>query len=228
MSSPEPEMFSESLSSLEETVRARYPELSEYAPLILMFTLSAPSQDDDTESSEIRRMIVINDPASESMIVIEGSGHLESFFRRLSNKDGPLPASKASIEAMPAVNITEGEGGSQCAICLAEYEVGGEAKEMPCKHRYHSGCIEKWLGIHGSCPVCRYKMPVEEEEDDSGKGGDGDDEGRRRRRGVDGEIRIGLFVGGGDGRTSGTGPANGSDNGDDGSSTQDLDIDNHC
>jgi hypothetical protein len=24
--------------------------------------------------------------------------------------------------------------------------------------------FEKWLGIHGSCPVCRYKMPVEEEE----------------------------------------------------------------
>ncbi|XP_059670617.1 E3 ubiquitin-protein ligase MPSR1-like [Cornus florida] len=143
-------MSSESSPSLEETIRARYPDPSR--SLIVRLNYDNPSR---------QRIIMIRDPIVQSMFV-------ESLLPQRSNKDGP-----ASIEAMPAVKITE--GGSECPICFAEYEVGGEAKEMPCKHRYHSGCIEKWLRTHRSCPLCRFKMPVEEEEDESGKGGDGDD-----------------------------------------------------
>lgn len=62
---------------------------------------------------------------------------------------------------------------------------------MPCKHRYHSGCVEEWLGIHGSCPVCRFKMPVEEEGQGNRKGGD-----RSEEEGED-EIWVSLFIGGG-------------------------------
>lgn len=94
------------------------------------------------------------------------SSDSESLLRDILNKEGPAPASKASIEAMPAVKVTE--EGTECSICLTEFEVGGEVKEMPCKHKYHSDCIEKWLGIHGSCPVCRYKMPVEEKKTEEG------------------------------------------------------------
>ena len=83
----------------------------------------------------------------------------------------PLPASRVSIEAMPRVAVTEEEVVEKdCAICLDGYEVGGEAREMPCKHRFHSGCIERWLGLHGSCPVCRFAMPVEEGNVNSGGG----------------------------------------------------------
>lgn len=68
------------------------------------------------------------------------------------------------MEAMPRVVVTEED--TDCAICLEDYEVGGEAREMLCKHKFHSGCIEKWLGIHGFCPISRFSMPV--------AGGDGD------------------------------------------------------
>ncbi|KAK1438896.1 hypothetical protein QVD17_04708 [Tagetes erecta] len=81
----------------------------------------------------------------------------------LPNPDkGVLPASKSSIEALPTVTVTSEE--EDCAICLMEYGVDGEVKELPCKHRYHSDCVTKWLGVNGSCPVCRYEMPVDEEE----------------------------------------------------------------
>jgi len=112
----------------------------------------------------IQRLVVLN-PINRSVILIEGD-----LISGQSIKDGALPASKASIEAMPVVKITE--LGFECAICLAECGVGEEVKEMPCKHSYHSGCIEKWLGIHGSCPVCRFKMPVEEEGQGNKKGGE--------------------------------------------------------
>ncbi|KAH0697613.1 hypothetical protein KY290_015505 [Solanum tuberosum] len=68
----------------------------------------------------------------------------------------PPPATKASIEKLPDVEIVQM---SECAICLVEFQVKEKAKEMPCKHRYHSNCINRWLEIHASCPICRYKMP---------------------------------------------------------------------
>ncbi|MCD9644262.1 hypothetical protein HAX54_032443 [Datura stramonium] len=70
------------------------------------------------------------------------------------------PATHALIESLPIVEIVEKEEMSECAICLLEFQVGEKAKEMPCKHHYHANCINKWLGMHGSCPVCRYKVPV--------------------------------------------------------------------
>ncbi|XP_059298096.1 E3 ubiquitin-protein ligase MPSR1-like [Lycium ferocissimum] len=85
-------------------------------------------------------------------------------FRRT---EGPvLPATKASIEALPVVEIDEAIDLTECAICLLEFQPGGQAKEMPCQHRYHSNCINKWLRIHGSCPVCRYVMPLDHKRGD--------------------------------------------------------------
>lgn len=97
---------------------------------------------------------------TRSITLVEGSLDIESLLREIPTKEGPLPATKASIESLPRVQVLE--AGLECAICLAEYEVNGEVKEMPCRHRFHSDCIEKWLGIHGSCPICRFSMPAEE------------------------------------------------------------------
>ncbi|KAK3814179.1 MAG: hypothetical protein J3Q66DRAFT_345814 [Benniella sp.] len=43
-----------------------------------------------------------------------------------------------------------------CAICLEEYEVGDHIRELPCKHFFHSHCIDPWFrDVHGICPVCK-------------------------------------------------------------------------
>ncbi|XP_015168646.1 RING-H2 finger protein ATL3-like [Solanum tuberosum] len=71
--------------------------------------------------------------------------------------------------------------GIDCSICLSGFEISEEAKEMPCKHHFHSICIDKWLGINGLCLIYRYKMSVDEqcEKKDEESGGDerGDDGG---------------------------------------------------
>lgn len=75
------------------------------------------------------------------------------------NRYGTPPAQKEAVQAMPTVAVDQS---LQCSICLEEFDVGDEAKEMPCKHKFHSGCILPWLEIHSSCPVCRFQMPCDD------------------------------------------------------------------
>uniref|UniRef100_A0A7N0V136 RING-type E3 ubiquitin transferase n=1 Tax=Kalanchoe fedtschenkoi TaxID=63787 RepID=A0A7N0V136_KALFE len=80
-----------------------------------------------------------------------------------SQRRGPPAASRSSINAMPTVKIKKSHlrSDSQCPVCMERFELGSEAKQMPCKHLYHSACITPWLAQHNSCPVCRYEMPTQ-------------------------------------------------------------------
>ncbi|XP_008811773.1 probable E3 ubiquitin-protein ligase RHC1A [Phoenix dactylifera] len=88
---------------------------------------------------------------------------LENLIEQLAQNDrrGPPPALPSAIEAMPTLKINQRHlhGDSHCPICKEKFELGTEAREMPCKHIYHSDCIIPWLGQHNSCPVCRHELP---------------------------------------------------------------------
>ncbi|XVF68819.1 hypothetical protein PTKIN_Ptkin11bG0031500 [Pterospermum kingtungense] len=90
-----------------------------------------------------------------SQIEITGLGQLEN-----------PPASKSAIESMPTVQIATTHVCSEtyCAVCKEPFELGNEAREMPCKHIYHQDCIIPWLSLRNSCPVCRHEMPADRNE----------------------------------------------------------------
>ncbi|XP_002531557.2 probable E3 ubiquitin-protein ligase RHC2A [Ricinus communis] len=73
------------------------------------------------------------------------------------------PASKTAIESMPVINIISDHVSmeSHCAVCKEAFEINTEAREMPCKHIYHSDCILPWLSLRNSCPVCRHELPTD-------------------------------------------------------------------
>ncbi|KAG2544955.1 E3 ubiquitin-protein ligase SIRP1-like isoform X1 [Panicum virgatum] len=75
------------------------------------------------------------------------------------NRSGTPPAKKEAVAALPSVNIKEVLG---CSVCLEDFEMGAEAKQMPCQHKFHSQCILPWLELHSSCPICRFQLPTEE------------------------------------------------------------------
>jgi len=190
--------ISEFSSLFERMIRNR--DMSLFLPFMLSLSQSLNNSDPDHHESETNedsspeRIILVN-PFAQGMVVIDGVSSLEELLTNLGSatKTGQPPATKESIEAMEKVEIEEGDGG-ECVVCLEEFEVGGVVKEMSCKHRFHGKCIEKWLGFHGSCPVCRYQMPVDEK--DGGKKREEEEGGERRRvgGGGNGEVWVSFSI----------------------------------
>lgn len=113
------------------------------------------------QSSGSRRLVDVREfllgPGGDLLIqhLIEGGD---------TGRHGSAPASKAAVEAMPTLTISKQSLEADdiyCAVCKEVFDVGCEAREMPCKHIYHSNCILPWLALHNSCPICRHEMPSE-------------------------------------------------------------------
>ncbi|XP_040379775.1 E3 ubiquitin-protein ligase ATL41 [Oryza brachyantha] len=52
----------------------------------------------------------------------------------------------------------------QCAVCLGEMEDGELGRLLPaCHHVFHAECIDTWLTVSSTCPVCRTAVGTEDE-----------------------------------------------------------------
>ncbi|XP_024018955.1 E3 ubiquitin-protein ligase At4g11680 [Morus notabilis] len=50
------------------------------------------------------------------------------------------------------------EEDAECCICLSAYDDGTELRELPCGHHFHCTCIDKWLHINATCPLCKFNI----------------------------------------------------------------------
>lgn len=68
---------------------------------------------------------------------------------------------QAVINSYPKFQFTKdggvnGNNNTTCSICLCEYKDLEMLRMMPeCRHYFHLYCIDAWLKLNGSCPVCR-------------------------------------------------------------------------
>ncbi|XP_058784714.1 E3 ubiquitin-protein ligase SDIR1-like [Vicia villosa] len=65
-----------------------------------------------------------------------------------------VPAAPSCIEGLKMVKVEEAE---TCTICLEDFNVG---VCMPCSHMFHMNCIQDWLNVGNSCPLCRFQLPT--------------------------------------------------------------------
>jgi len=48
-----------------------------------------------------------------------------------------------------------GDEHSSCMVCLCDFEDGDTLKIVPCFHKFHEECIDRWLLQKAECPVCK-------------------------------------------------------------------------
>lgn len=49
----------------------------------------------------------------------------------------------------------DGSDRDMCSVCFEKFIDSDMCRELTCKHLYHQTCIDKWLGGHITCPICR-------------------------------------------------------------------------
>jgi len=79
---------------------------------------------------------------------------LDSFPKMLYSEDA-----RRSFKSVQGKEEEEEEAAQDkmcCLICLGEYTETEVVRVMPdCEHMFHVDCIDEWLRLHVTCPVCR-------------------------------------------------------------------------
>lgn len=52
-----------------------------------------------------------------------------------------------------------GDSGISCAVCLSNYTNDEELRVLPCGHRFHCDCVDRWLTQQSrTCPLCSKRV----------------------------------------------------------------------
>ncbi|XP_061528699.1 RING finger protein 215 isoform X2 [Phycodurus eques] len=47
-----------------------------------------------------------------------------------------------------------------CAVCLEAFNHNQCLRVLPCRHEYHQDCVDPWLLLHHTCPLCKRSILV--------------------------------------------------------------------
>lgn len=86
-------------------------------------------------------------------------------FRRIESNEklngtiqGPVGGIMTECQADSPIEHVLAEEDAECCICLSSYDNGVELRELPCGHHFHCACVDKWLYINATCPLCKYNI----------------------------------------------------------------------
>ncbi|EPZ32439.1 hypothetical protein ROZALSC1DRAFT_30305 [Rozella allomycis CSF55] len=78
------------------------------------------------------------------------------------NRNAPPPANIDIISNLPTFKFLKNEtkdDENECSVCKEMFQDGEMIKKIPnCSHIFHADCLDPWLKLHGTCPVCRFEV----------------------------------------------------------------------
>ena len=83
-------------------------------------------------------------------------------YKRRRNIQSRQNNSRLSIEEMeklfPEISCDRNYKENTCSICLDNFSGPEKIRKLKCTHIFHSKCIDGWVVIHASCPMCKTNL----------------------------------------------------------------------
>lgn len=95
------------------------------------------------------------------------SNYITTFIqRRGDNKDVTIGLPISIINSYDTFSFTKNnfdtvnnDYDTSCSICISDYKESEILRMMPhCRHYFHRNCVDTWLKVNGSCPICRNSL----------------------------------------------------------------------
>mmetsp|Transcript_77060 Transcript_77060/g.152695 ORF Transcript_77060/g.152695 Transcript_77060/m.152695 type:complete len:394 (-) Transcript_77060:47-1228(-) len=75
---------------------------------------------------------------------------------------GETAAGRLRASSVDATTLTVAYKASlvqeECSICFETFAEGDRLRLLPCLHKYHADCVERWLVQKHTCPVCKLSL----------------------------------------------------------------------
>lgn len=104
-------------------------------------------------------LIISNNSASCVELIAGGNDHRNSgVMITVAERDHDIES------ALPDQKTTCNEAPSdydrlECVVCLSLFEEDEDVRVLPrCCHSFHAACIDSWLLLHSTCPLCRVQI----------------------------------------------------------------------
>ena len=83
----------------------------------------------------------------------------------IGDQSQPSGMTRGEIDRLPVTIYGAGDGagvglmaGAICSVCLDEYTAGEEIRVLNCRHVFHKSCIDNWIMLNRTCPICRAEI----------------------------------------------------------------------
>ena len=80
--------------------------------------------------------------------------HLKCYMILNTDSDNKYDIMEKCVECEKPIDLNLPET-KDCSICLEKLIDDDIEIELPCKHRFHIYCIQRWVNINKNCPLCR-------------------------------------------------------------------------
>lgn len=65
-------------------------------------------------------------------------------------------ARQAAVESVTTTLVFTGESTEEkCLVCYDEFAAGDNLRLLPCLHKFHVACVDRWLQSSRTCPICK-------------------------------------------------------------------------